>query len=52
MVLEDITVVEEGPKIGHLLWDELSLGSRSFCGVNGQIEDTGAGMYSDLVFPF
>ena len=52
MVLEDITVVEEGPKIGHLLWDELSLGSPPFSGVNGQIEDTGAGMYSDLVYAF
>ena len=51
MVLEDMTVVEEGAKIGHLLWDELSLGSPSFCGVNGQIEETVAGMYSDLVFP-
>ena len=52
MVLEDLTVVEEGPKIGHLLWDELSLGSTSFCGVNGQMEETVAGIYSDLVFPF
>ena len=49
MVLEDITVVEEGTKIGHLLWDQLSLGSDPICELNGQIK---AGMYSDLMFPF
>ena len=52
MVLEDITVVEEGSKIGHLLWDESNLGSGVFCRSNAQAEDTRAGMNSDCVFPF
>ena len=61
MVLEDITVIEEGSKIGHLLWDESNLGSDVFCQMksvilsviksNGPAENTGAGMYSDCAFP-
>ena len=60
MVLEDITVIEEGSKIGHLLWDESNLGSNVFCQMtsllmsvvsNGPAENTGAGMYSDCALP-
>ena len=50
MVLEDITVIEEGSKIGHLLWDELNLGCGYSSGEHGQTEDSRAGMNSNLMF--
>ena len=50
MVLEDITVIEEGSKIGHLLWDELNLGCGYSSGEHEQTEDSRAGMNSNLMF--
>ena len=50
MVLEDITVIEEGSKIGHLLWDELNLECGYSSGEHEQTEDSRAGMNSNLMF--
>ena len=50
MVLEDITVIEEGSKIGHLLWDEQNLGCGYSSGEHEQTEDSRAGMNSNLMF--